>query len=138
MNQDENYVKCGPMQLKARVNWHNNNKLGVTYVEGEAKGGSNIFHESEVTWLTTPTQSMRDKFNLANLSDDELRERLKKIRKERRLIIQNQDLLAQPKSKQTRKRRTTKSKTAASEAIANLGNTEKDILRQLLEEGNLE
>lgn len=67
-------LACGT----ARVNWHREGLLGITFVDGLSKGLSNVIREDEVLeWIGGGPQ-------LSELSEEQLREELRRIREARR------------------------------------------------------
>lgn len=121
----------GPRGAKAKVNWFRDGKMGVTFVEGSATGASNVFREDEVTWIRGPADATRKKLNLNELSIDELRERLKKVRRERRALAQGREEGA--KGSPQKRKRSTKKRISAEEAVANLSEEEKKMLLEMMQ-----
>ena len=113
----------------ARVNWHRDGLVGVTHLtdspEGYAfKGLSNVYREDEVEWLEGSEEpSLSD---LRSLSDDELREQLLALRRQRRQMQPRRAVVQRPRKDPAQELR---------EAIQQLTPEQRQLLRQLLSGG---
>ncbi len=125
-------------QTKVKVNWRKDGRVGYTQVEGVMEGFSNVADEDELEWPWGMPKSSREKFSLADLSDDELRERLKKTRREIRDLMQNkQSVSATNKgSSDPKKRRKTVSRKSVQNQISQLSDKEKEMLKEIIGDDN--
>ncbi len=121
---------------KIQINWYRDNQVGLTYLEGPMEGGSKVVDESDVDWVWGKPKPAREKFSLADLGTDELRERLKKVRRERRNLMQNREQASstQRGTRTSKRRRKTVSKKQVQEQMKNLSDEEKRMLKELMGE----
>jgi len=75
--------RFGSLKYQARVNWVEDNKVGVTFLTPEeVKGGCSIVEEKECTLISA---SAKDEMveRIASISEEELEERILSIRRRR-------------------------------------------------------
>lgn len=114
----------------ARVNWHRDGLVGVTHLTDSPdglkfEGLSNVYREDEVEFLDSSTGTLSD---LRQWSDDQLREHLIALRRQRREV--------QQRPQHTRSRPTRDDATALLKQIAALSPEERQALRSILKGGD--
>lgn len=114
---------------KVRINWFRDGKCGYTF---ESTGGSGVADETEFDWPYGRPQPARERFSLADLDDEELRERLKKVRRERRALMQHKETLSSTKT--SKRKRSTVSRKQVETEISKLTDKEKAMLLELIDE----
>lgn len=63
---------------RAQVNWRRDGLVGLTWIDGPARGLSNVLREDEVEWPEgTPATILPD---VSRMSDEELRRQLEELR----------------------------------------------------------